>query len=203
GCDRRRSMRGNHCHPSANEVSRQRRQPIIMALCPPELDRNVLAFDIAGLRKAATETGHEWFVLLGRCRIEEPDHRHRRLLRTRRDRPCSRAADERDELAPLQLIDLHSVPAANPDAGYRIGMDQSAAIRIRPQPARAAMSSPTLSSLGCRAKLPSPGRTRLDSRHQAWRPCMATRSDMYRQRAADAKNRATQTNNPHVKSAFK
>jgi hypothetical protein len=26
---------------------------------------------------------------------------------------------------------------------------------------------------------------------------------MYRQRAADAKNRATQTNNPHVKSAFK
>jgi len=26
---------------------------------------------------------------------------------------------------------------------------------------------------------------------------------MYRQRAADAKNRATQTNSPHVKSAFK
>jgi hypothetical protein len=26
---------------------------------------------------------------------------------------------------------------------------------------------------------------------------------MYRQRAADAKNRATLTNNPHVKSAFK
>jgi len=32
---------------------------------------------------------------------------------------------------------------------------------------------------------------------------MSQRSDMYRQRAADAKNRATQTNNPHVKSAFK
>ena len=31
---------------------------------------------------------------------------------------------------------------------------------------------------------------------------MSQRSDMYRQRAADAKNRATQTNNPHVKSAF-
>jgi hypothetical protein len=26
---------------------------------------------------------------------------------------------------------------------------------------------------------------------------------MYRQRATDAKNRAAQTNNPHVKSAFK
>jgi len=32
---------------------------------------------------------------------------------------------------------------------------------------------------------------------------MSPRSHMYRQRAADAKNRATQTNNPHVKSAFK
>src|SRR5262249_11993010 len=87
----------------------QRRQPIIMALCPPELDRNVLAFDIAGLRKAATETGHEWFVLLGRCRIEEPDHRHRRLLRVRRERPRGRrAADERDELAAF-----HSIPSSS------------------------------------------------------------------------------------------
>jgi hypothetical protein len=32
---------------------------------------------------------------------------------------------------------------------------------------------------------------------------MSPRSDMYRQRATDAKNRAAQTNNPHVKTAFK
>ena len=31
---------------------------------------------------------------------------------------------------------------------------------------------------------------------------MSPRSDMYRQRAAEAKNRATQANNPHV-TAFK
>jgi hypothetical protein len=31
---------------------------------------------------------------------------------------------------------------------------------------------------------------------------MAPRSDMYRQRAAEAKNRAMQANNPHVKTAF-
>src|SRR5262245_51604554 len=30
---------------------------------------------------------------------DEPDHRHRRLLRPRRERPRRRAADERDELA--------------------------------------------------------------------------------------------------------
>ena len=33
-------------------------------------------------------------------------------------------------------------------------------------------------------------------------PCMSPRSDIYRQRAAEAKNRATQAKNPHVKTAF-
>jgi hypothetical protein len=33
--------------------------------------------------------------------VEEPDDRHRRLLRARRERPCRRAAgNERDEVAP-------------------------------------------------------------------------------------------------------
>jgi len=37
--------------------------------------------------------------------------RHCRLLRARRQRPCHRrAAEQRDELAPFQLIELHSVP---------------------------------------------------------------------------------------------
>src|SRR5260370_38790604 len=31
------------------------------------------------------------------------DHQHRRLLRTRRQRPRHRAAEQRDELAPLHL----------------------------------------------------------------------------------------------------
>jgi hypothetical protein len=32
---------------------------------------------------------------------------------------------------------------------------------------------------------------------------MSLHVDMYRQRAAEAKNRATQASNPHVKTAFK
>jgi hypothetical protein len=32
---------------------------------------------------------------------------------------------------------------------------------------------------------------------------MSSRADMYRQKAAEAKNRAAQASNPHVKSAFK
>jgi hypothetical protein len=34
------------------------------------------------------------------------------LLRTRCERPSRGAAEQRDELAPFQLIELHSVPAS-------------------------------------------------------------------------------------------
>ena len=34
------------------------------------------------------------------------------LLRARRERPRGRAADERDERASIQLIELHSIPAS-------------------------------------------------------------------------------------------
>ena len=35
-----------------------------------------------------------------------------RLLRVRRERPSRRAAEQRDELAPFQLVELHSMPAS-------------------------------------------------------------------------------------------
>src|SRR5262245_50807679 len=37
-------------------------------------------------------------------RVQEPNHRHRRLLRPRRERPHRCAAEQRDELAPLHSI---------------------------------------------------------------------------------------------------
>src|SRR6266540_3679362 len=36
--------------------------------------------------------------------MKEPDHRHRRLLRPRRERPRGRAAEQRDELAAFHSI---------------------------------------------------------------------------------------------------
>jgi hypothetical protein len=37
--------------------------------------------------------------------VEKPDHRHRRLLRARHERPsCRRAAEQRDELAPSHCL---------------------------------------------------------------------------------------------------
>jgi hypothetical protein len=57
--------------------------------------------------------------------VEKSDHRHRRLLRTRRERPSSRCASEqRDDLAPSQLIEEHSVPANQGRiAGYQTDED--------------------------------------------------------------------------------
>src|SRR5262245_3482495 len=40
----------------------------------------------------------------GRAALEEPHHRRRRLLRTRHKRPRGRAAEQRDEYAPLHSI---------------------------------------------------------------------------------------------------
>ena len=97
--------RGDHGDPSANEVSRQLRQPIELILRPAVFDRDVLALDIAGVFEALAKCAQTLRKRVGRRGVEEPDHRHRRLLRPRRERPrCRRAAEQRDELAPLHSI---------------------------------------------------------------------------------------------------
>jgi hypothetical protein len=51
------------------------------------------------------------------------------LLRTRGERPRCRAAEERNEVAAFQMIELHSIPASQGRLEvYRIGEDQSAGI---------------------------------------------------------------------------
>jgi len=48
-----------------------------------------------------TERDAENRELIRPCVVEEPNHRHRRLLRARRERPCGRsAAEQDDEIAP-------------------------------------------------------------------------------------------------------
>src|SRR4029077_8865507 len=77
----------------------------ILSPGPAILDRHVAALDITSFVEALAERGHHGCVPLRRPTIEEPDHRHRRLLRARCERPrhC-RAADQRDELATLHSI---------------------------------------------------------------------------------------------------
>src|SRR5262245_28995275 len=76
-----------------------------MTLRPAIFNRHVLALDVAGVAKPLSERAHEWCVGVRRSAVEEPDHRHRRLLRARHSRPRRRrAADQRDEFAPFHSI---------------------------------------------------------------------------------------------------
>src|SRR5262249_35939593 len=105
-CNRsRRAGRGNHAHIALDQVSDKGRQAFIVSLCPAIFDRYIAAFDETDFAYPG-EKGGQWRVRpTGRGRIDEPDHRHRRLLRTRRERQCrGRAAEQRDELAPVHSI---------------------------------------------------------------------------------------------------
>src|SRR6516225_7024356 len=98
-------MRSDHRHLTAYQVSCEVGQSIILILRPAILDRHILAFDVPVFADALPECGHKTCSVGGRRAAEEPDHRHRRLLRARRERPRgSRAAEHRDECAPSHSI---------------------------------------------------------------------------------------------------
>src|SRR5437016_3530629 len=63
------------------------------------------AFDEAALAQALAEYGDKMRRILRRPGAHEPDYRHRRLLRARRERPRHRrAAEKSDELAAFHSI---------------------------------------------------------------------------------------------------
>ena len=79
-------------------------QAVKVAVRPPVLDRHVLCRDVAGFSEASSKALQLWSDLHGRRGMEKPNHRHRRLLPMRPKRPsCRRAAEKRDELAPLHV----------------------------------------------------------------------------------------------------
>jgi hypothetical protein len=86
---------------ATKEIGRQRRQTFVMVLGAAVFNRHILALDIAGFFQALAKGGQAQRIVepLGRG-AEEPDHRHCRLLRARRERPRRRAAEQRDELTP-------------------------------------------------------------------------------------------------------
>ena len=95
----------DHYDPAANQIGGERRQSIILALRPAVFDSQVPALDRAGLVQALAECSKPLRERPRRHPAEEPDHRQRRLLRSRRERPrhC-RTPDERDEFPPFHSI---------------------------------------------------------------------------------------------------
>jgi hypothetical protein len=80
---------------------------------PAVFDSDILTFYVAGFIQALAECGCEGDVAMARPQIEIADYRHRRLLRARRQRPCSRPAPEpRDEVAPSHVLPSSRGPHA-------------------------------------------------------------------------------------------
>src|SRR5262249_5526591 len=88
-----------HAHPAADQIGRQLRQPIITAFRPAVFDRHILTLDVAFFTEALPECGQVPYPKIYRDAVENADHRHRRLLRARRERPGPAAAEQRDDLA--------------------------------------------------------------------------------------------------------
>ena len=94
-----------HRHLPLDQFGRQRRQLIEPPVSPAKFDRDVLALDKTAFAERSGETPPQVPHGGWRTAAEETDHRHRRLLRARRERPRRRrAAEQRDELAPLHSI---------------------------------------------------------------------------------------------------
>jgi hypothetical protein len=73
-----------------NQIGSKRRQSIVLTLGPAVFDRHILTFDVPGFVEALMEWCHRIGGLAWRPAAEKPDHGHRRLLCTRRERPSGR-----------------------------------------------------------------------------------------------------------------
>src|SRR5262249_20775161 len=94
----------NDRHLSTHEIGGERGQLIVLSVGPAIVQGGVLALEESGIFQALQDHRDERRVDGGRTGAENADHRHRRLLRARRERPRGRAAEQRDELAAFHLI---------------------------------------------------------------------------------------------------
>src|SRR5262249_12814720 len=106
-CRSAASRRDDHGHAPADHVPGQRYKSIGLTIRGTEINCRVSAFDVTGVFQRLAECRHQ--VKVKGLAVEKSDHRKRRLLRARRERPRGRAAEQRDELAASQLIELHAV----------------------------------------------------------------------------------------------
>src|SRR5499433_214554 len=95
----------NYRRTPADQIRCQCRQPVELIFRPTVFDRDILALAKAGLFQTFAKCAQAVRESIRRYRGEKSDHRHRPLLRARRERPRSRrAAEQRDELAALHSI---------------------------------------------------------------------------------------------------
>src|SRR5262245_57105224 len=98
------SERADHRYLALDEIGRHRWQWTITIRYPAVFDPHVLTLDIAHFGKTTPECGIEMHGVGLRQAAEISNHRHCRLLRSRRERPRGRAAEQCYELAALHSI---------------------------------------------------------------------------------------------------
>ena len=99
-----------------NKIFHNCRQFIAIIFRKAIFGRDILARNVTGFLQTLAERGREVRRVGKRRTPEKSDHRHRRLLRARREWPCGRSAGEkRNELAPSHSIT--SSARAMTDAG--------------------------------------------------------------------------------------
>jgi hypothetical protein len=90
--------------PTSEQFDCQCMQSIVLMVRPAIFARYIPTLDIAGFIQAPLKGDQSRSVKLLRCGGKKPNHRHRRLLRARRERPRRRrAAEQRDELTPSNV----------------------------------------------------------------------------------------------------
>src|SRR5215470_17888165 len=95
---RRRVQRGDHGNLSARELGSQPGQALVLTIAVAIVDHHVAAFDVAVLGQTLSENPDE--RVRQTARGEKGHYWTGGLLGARRKRPrCSRAAEQRDELA--------------------------------------------------------------------------------------------------------
>src|SRR5262249_39530563 len=71
-----RDRRGDHAHPTANEIGHQRWQLIVFPFQPVVLDPHILAVDKTGFVETFAESSHKGRGGIGIPAIDKSDHRH-------------------------------------------------------------------------------------------------------------------------------
>ena len=100
GCHRRRRWRRNdNGDLMTNQIGCQSGQTIQSILRPAVFNGQVAALEVAGFGQTAMKR-RDIPCRFERPGVEKPNHRHRPLLRPRRERPCRCAADLCNEIAP-------------------------------------------------------------------------------------------------------
>ena len=102
------SRRRDYGDSSANQVGGKFRQTVVLAPRPAVFDDDVIALNKARLLQALAKSTQPVRERVWCGGTEEADHRHRRLLRARRERPAdSRAAQTADEVSTSDWTAQH------------------------------------------------------------------------------------------------